>query len=399
MKLLWVKSGGLVPLDTGGKIRSFHLLRELAREHSTDLFTFYAAHPGDEHDRLSSIFHRVNALPLSIPEPRSWGDYFSYAINLFSIRPYSMKKYCRPEAAAALRELLRRNKYDIIICDFFLTGGVIPWGSGHRTLLFTHNVEAQIWQRHYQVSRNPIWRAISWREYKTIARLERRFIQAATFVLTVSENDRNAFSAYVPKEKMAVVETGVDVDYFRPTPYDEQPYTLVFTGSMDWTPNEDGIVWFVEDVLPLIRQDIPKTEVIVVGRRPSKRLLEIGQTSGIQVTGGVDDIRPYLAKGAVYIVPLRIGGGTRIKIFEAMASGKAVVSTSIGAEGLPVTNHENIILADEAKNFAGEVVAHLRNNSERRRLGQAARELVEKNYSWASVAKRFSEVLERVSKI
>jgi polysaccharide biosynthesis protein PslH len=398
MKLLWVKSGGLLPLDTGGKIRSFHLLRELARKHPTDLFTFYSRYPGDEHAGLSSLFRRVVALPLDIPEKQSFGDLFSYATNLFSLRPYSMKKYCRPEAAAALRELLRAEKYDVIICDFFLTGGVIPWELGYPTILFTHNVEAQIWLRHCQVSKNPVWRAVSWREYKTIARLETRYVREATSVLAVSENDKELFSACIPREKITVVETGVDVDYFRPAREQEQAHTLVFTGSMDWMPNEDGIVWFVDNILPLIRAEIPQVELLVVGRRPSKRLEELGRTPGIRVTGTVDDIRPYLATGAVYVVPLRIGGGTRIKIFEAMAAGKAVVSTRLGAEGLPVTNGEDIVLADEPREFAERVVGLLRNETERSRLGEKARTLVEEKYSWSSVAGRLSEVIERVAK-
>jgi glycosyltransferase involved in cell wall biosynthesis len=258
-------------------------------------------------------------------------------------------------------------------------------------------VEAQIWLRHYQVSKNPLWRAVSWREYKAIARLERLYLGLADHVLTVSQKDLDIFSAYIPREKMTLVETGVDVDYFKPAPQHEKPHTLVFTGSMDWTPNEDGILWFVESVLPLVRKEIPNTQLVIVGRKPSRRIQELAKDPRIRVTGKVDDIRPYLAEASVYIVPLRIGGGTRIKIFEAMAAGKAVVSSGLGAEGLPVENRKNIVLVDEAKDFAREIVALERNPAEREKLGKSARRLVESKYSWASVATRFSEVLERVA--
>jgi len=398
VKVLWVKSGGLVPLDTGGKIRSFHILKELARRHPTDLFTFYQQYPDDGHPGLDRYVRQVFSVPLPIAPPGSVSDLAHYGCNLFSLRPYSMAKYCRPEVARRLRQIVLSEEYDIVVCDFFLTGAVIPWDLPHPKVLFTHNVEAQIWQRHYQVSRNPIWRAVAWREYKTIARLERRYLKQADFVLTVSENDREFFAGFVDPAKLAAIPTGVDVEYFRPAPGTEQPNTLVFTGSMDWTPNEDGILYFLDEILPRVRRDVPGVSLWVVGRRPSQRLHKAaGRLPRVKVTGTVDDIRPYLQQGAVYVVPLRIGGGTRIKIFEAMAAGKAVVSTTLGAEGLPVTHGQNILLADEPEEFARRVVDLLRDEGLRTRMGQAARALVERNHGWASVTRQFSAVLERVA--
>ncbi len=399
MKILWVKSGGLVPLDHGGKIRSFYLLRELARQHEVDVFTFYQAYPNDSHGDLLRYFRQVVCVPLPIAPPKSMADYARYTWNLFSLRPYSMTKYCRPEVARKLREHLRRHSYDVIICDFLLTAAVIPWDLPCPKVLFTHNVEAQIWQRHYQVSRNPIWKAISWREYKTMARVERRYLQRADLVLTVSETDRDFVARFVDPAKMVVVPTGVDVDFFRPQPGSEQPNILVFTGSMDWMPNEDAILYCAERILPLIRQQIPDVTLWVVGRRPTARLQELAtREKSIRVTGMVEDIRPYIHQGMVYIVPLRVGGGTRIKVFEAMAAGKAVVSTSVGAEGLPVEHEQNIILADKPEEFASRVITLLRDEALRSRLGQAARRLVEQDYSWASAAHYFAAALDRVVK-
>jgi len=168
----------------------------------------------------------------------------------------------------------------------------------------------------------------------------------------------------------------------------------VFTGSMDWMPNEDGILYFVDAILPLIRKQRPKVKLWIVGRRPGKKILALAESDpGIEVTGRVDDIRPSIAKGSVYIVPLRVGGGTRLKIFEAMAMGKAVVSTTIGAEGLPVTNGSDIILADEPAHFADEVYRLLGSPAERKRIGDAARRIVEEKYSWAAVARHVESVL------
>jgi glycosyltransferase involved in cell wall biosynthesis len=197
---------------------------------------------------------------------------------------------------------------------------------------------------------------------------------------------------------MSVIPTGVDVDYFSPRNGEEDPSSIVFTGSMDWTANEDGIVFFIENVLPLVRKRFPRAKLWVVGRRPTSRLQQIGRNvKDVEVTGTVDDIRPYLSRGAVYVVPLRVGGGTRIKIFEAMAAGKAVVSTTIGAEGLPVQDGENILLADDAETFAQSVVDLLADEVRRKNLGAAARKLVSENYSWKAVGKTMAKVLEAVA--
>ena len=398
MKILWVKSGDLVPLDTGGKIRSFNLLKELARAHEVDFFTFYPERENDGHPALNKYFRRVHCIPLSMPQKYGIGEYFGYAKNLLSLQPYSMTKYCRPHVARQLRELLSRDRFDVIVCDFFLTGAVIPWELSTPKVLFTHNVEAQIWLRHFQVTRNPIWKAVSWREYKTIARLEERYLQQADAVLTVSDTDRETFAKIVSRNKITTVQTGVDVEYFRPAPGKEKSNVMVFTGSMDWMPNEDGILYFVAEILPLIRREISGAKLVIVGRSPSAKVRDLAaHDPNIEVTGTVEDIRPYMDQAAVYVVPLRIGGGTRIKIFEAMAEGKPVISTTLGAEGLPVTHEQNIILADRPADFAARTVELLRDPRRRESLGSAARKLVEENYSWTSVARQFAEVLARVA--
>ncbi|MGB2645244.1 MAG: glycosyltransferase, partial [Candidatus Acidiferrum sp.] len=298
------------------------------------------------------------------------------------------------------KKLLAREKYDLLICDFLLTAAVVPWDWPKPKVLFTHNIEAVIWERHYQVSKNPIWKAVSYREFRLLERMERNYVSRAEHVLAVSENDRDFFLKYAPKDRMSVIPTGVDVDYFSPGQGEEEPESIVFTGSMDWTANEDGIVFFIEKVMPPVRERFPQAKLYVVGRRPTARLKRIGESEkNVVVTGTVDDIRPYLARGSVYVVPLRVGGGTRIKIFEAMAAGKAVVSTTIGAEGLPVRTEENILLADEPETLAKSVIELLSDRVKRERIGENARKLVAENYSWKAVGKTLADVLEGVAAI
>jgi sugar transferase (PEP-CTERM/EpsH1 system associated) len=397
MRILWVKAGGLVPPDTGGKIRSYNILRELARRHSVTFFSFHGAHENDQHPGLKDIFDRVVSVPLALPAPKSSRELADYGIRLFSPQPYGITKFCRGEVREQLRALLKQESYDVILCDFLTPAGVIPWDSPIPKVVFTHNVEAMIWKRHYEVAKNPVWKGISWWEWRKMEAAERRYLRLADRVLTVSETDRDAFAPFLPGQTITVIPTGVDVDYFKPMPAEELPNSLVFTGSMDWLPNEDAIFYFAEAILPLLKPHCPDLILEVVGRNPSRKLQALAENEkALRLTGWVEDVRPFLARDSVCIVPLRIGGGTRLKIFEAMAMGKAIVSTTVGAEGLPVKSGENILLADTPEDFAESVLSLFRDTKQRSQLETAARILVEENYSWPKIADSFSRILQEV---
>jgi len=397
MKILWVKAGGLVPLDSGGKIRSFHIASELARMHEVTFFTFCGKDISDDQRTLSSTFHKVVVHPLKVPAARGIGEALDYMASFFAALPHSISKYCRPEVASHLRDIVAAGAYDYILCDFLTPAAAIPFECGVPVVIFTHNVEATIWKRHMDVAKNRLWRFVFKREYEKMRAAELYYLNRSTHVLTVSDTDTEVFARDIDRAKITTIPTGVDIRYFQPyfQPMSgEEPNSLVFTGSMDWMPNVDGIVYFVEQILPLIRKQLPQVTLWVVGRKPDRTIRAMAERdSSIQVTGRVEDIRPYIAKGAVYIVPLRVGSGTRLKIFEAMAMGKAVVSTTIGAEGLPVTNGVDVVLADEPDRFAKEVCRLLESATERKRIGGAARTLVEEKYSWEVVAKQVESVL------
>jgi polysaccharide biosynthesis protein PslH len=397
MKILWVKAGGLVPPDSGGKIRSYHILRELAQDHSITLFSFYGAHANDAHSQLNEFFDRVVAIPLDLPEPKSFRELYDYGLGLFTRQPYNIAKYCRPEVQRELRRLVKQEKHDVIVCDFVIAAGSIPWEVSTPKVLFTHNVESVIWQRHCQVTRSLLWKTLSWREWRTMEVAERRYLTEADHVIAVSQDDRRFFAKFVDPTKLSVIPTGADTEFFTPTEMQETANSLAFTGSMDWLPNEDGVVYFIKEILPLIRREAPDVFFTVVGRNPSQRLKDhAARTANVNLTGWVDDIRPFLSQAAVVVVPLRIGGGTRLKIFEAMSLGKAIVSTTIGAEGLPVHHDQHLLIADEPAHFAQATVGLLKDAARRRSMGLRARRLVVENYSWRTVAQRFAEILADV---
>jgi glycosyltransferase involved in cell wall biosynthesis len=266
-------------------------------------------------------------------------------------------------------------------------------------VLFEHNVEHMIWRRVAGLERRPARRALLEIEAWKVRHAERRACEAADLVVAVSEDDRRRLQALAPRSRCVAIPTGVDTTYFKPSTAPEIPNRLVFTGSMDWFPNEDAIGHFIDAILPRIRTEMPDVTLSVVGRNPSAALRARAEGAGVVVTGTVDDVRPYVDEAALYIVPLRAGGGTRLKIFEALAMGKAVVSTTVGAEGLAVTPGRDVAIADRPDEFAQTVIALLRDRVRRQALGRAGRLLVQRRYSWEQVSSEFDRYCASVARI
>ena len=260
-------------------------------------------------------------------------------------------------------------------------------------MLFQHNVETMIWRRHVDQSPDPVSKTYFKIQANRMFDWERRMCRAAGRVIAVSPQDAATMQAMFAIDAVSV-PTGVDFDYFRRPPDPQRTADLVFVGSMDWLPNSDGVNYFVRDVLPLIWQSKQDCTLAVVGRNPSPAMLaRAREDSRIQVTGTVPDVRPWLWGASVSIVPLRIGGGTRLKIYEAMAAGTATVSTSIGAEGLDIAHPANIRLADTSRNFAEECLTLLQDASQRQSMAAHALELVTSRFSWDVVTAEFEKLL------
>jgi glycosyltransferase involved in cell wall biosynthesis len=248
------------------------------------------------------------------------------------------------------------------------------------------------------MARNPLARAFWSLQRARMERYERAMCQRFSAVIAVSDVDKRLLESEFGATRVFAIPTGVDTRYFAPAGTGDTPERgLVFTGSMDWLPNEDAMAFFAKEILHRIRAAVPDVTLTVVGRRPSRTLLrQLAGCPGVRVAGRVEDVRPFVEAGAVYVIPLRIGGGTRIKAFEAMAMGKAVVSTRIGVEGLPVRDGEHVRLADTPEEFSRAVVALLHDEAARRRLGTAARSFVEENFSWQRAAAQFADACRAV---
>jgi glycosyltransferase involved in cell wall biosynthesis len=282
------------------------------------------------------------------------------------------------------------------VADFLVAMPNLPIRTSKAVVLFEHNVEYMIWKRLHEVEKRPWRRALLALEWRRMRRYEAKACARADLTVAVSEADRALLAANAPGADIRAIGTGVDTAYFHPNGAVEAPATLVFTGSMDWYPNEDAISYFIAAILPGLRREVPGLSLTVVGRDPSDRLRAACAAAGVHVTGTVADVRPYVTEAAVYVVPLRIGGGTRLKIFEAMAMGKAVVATRVGAEGLPIVPGQHFLQADSPADFTQAVIALLKDAGRRHALGMAGRRLVEERYSWTEVTRQFEAHCEEV---
>ena len=399
MRILWVKVGGLWPLNTGGRLRSFHILAELSKRHSVILVTTHRL--GEDAGALAGQLPHCEGL-VSLPHaaPKQGSACFVTALlrSWFSPLPVDLWKWRVPAVRRCVEGLLRDPGVDLCVADFLTALPNLPRNALVPVVHFSHNVEHMIWKRLSQVEGRPWRRALLEIEWRKMRRCETRACTRAARTIAVSPADRDFLAANSPGADVRAIPTGVDTSFFTPQETAEAPDHLVFTGSMDWHPNEDGILHFMDAILPLIRREVPGVSLAVVGRNPGPPLKEAGVRAGVQVTGTVEDIRPHVARAAVYIVPLRVGGGTRLKIFEALAMGKAVVSTSVGAEGLPLDHGRHFLRADEPEAFASAVISLLRGPDRRRELGAAGRRLVEERYGWRRVAREFGERCEEVKR-
>ena len=395
MRILWLKTELLHPVDKGGKIRTYNMLKELKREHHVTYLTLDDGTASAADRRNASEYcHELVCIPHVRREKFTPGFYFELFLNLVSQHPYAIKKY---ESRAMHREIVEReqkNSFDLLVCDFLAPAANVPASLAMPAVLFQHNVEAMIWKRHHEVQTNPIKKAYLHGQWQKMRRFEAEMCRRFDSVIAVSAEDREQMKREYGAAAVFDVPTGVDTEFFRPARNAElSPHNVVFTGSMDWLPNDDAIRYFMREIMPLIRKRVPDVTLTVVGRSPAAALVDLSkEDSSLIITGRVDDVRPYMETAAAYVVPLRIGGGTRLKIFEAMAMEKAVVSTTVGAEGLPLSDGIELLLKDEPAAFADAVVRVLTDSAYASELAQRAASVVRENFGWRQVTERFISI-------
>jgi polysaccharide biosynthesis protein PslH len=393
MKILWVKSDFLHPTTRGGQIRTLEMVKRLHRKHEVHYIAFADRGSPEGVQRSGEYSTRAYPIEHRPPAKKSLGFAVQIARGFLSPMPVIIDRWRSREMERKIAELMDRERFDSVVCDF-LTPAPNLGDFLEQSVLFQHNVEMAIWRRHAEHAPDTLRRFYFGLQADRMFAFEKKMCARARCVVAVSEADARSMREMFGVKNVSTVATGVDVDYFQRPEQVEPTFDIVFVGSMDWMPNQDGIRFFMDQILPAIRAKLPECTVGIVGRTPSAELIETAKRDGrMTVTGTVPDVRPFLWGSAVSIVPLRVGGGTRLKIYEAMAAGTPVISTTIGAEGLDVSPGQNICIADAPDAFAAACIDLLRNRTGRDGLAAAGRELVETRFSWEAVTAGFERIL------
>jgi sugar transferase (PEP-CTERM/EpsH1 system associated) len=400
MKILLLSPWLPWPPFDGARIRIFEMIRFLARQHRITLFA-HVQHASETTDfgPLRELCERIETVILS---DRQSVIIRRLAKGLIRGIPLIQGFHYDSKFAQRLRTLTSKEHYDIVQIEFpFLSryvAAVSPKNQAKK-ILSTHNIETIRFTRELQFSPwNGRRLLLLWDHY--FSKLwEQNAIRQFDGVIATSDLDRDWIRQHFPKMPVELIPNGVDIEYFQPLPIAVKHVpTLVFTGHMSYPPNVDAVLWFCNAILPVLHKKIPNLCFSIVGSKPHPYVLELGKRHGVQITGEVPDIRPYIAGASIFVVPLRSGGGTRLKILQAMAMGKPVISTTVGAEGLAISSGNNILLADSVDQFVQHILALLYTPNMATSLANAGRRLVMEKYDWRvcleSIIHLYDSVLE-----
>lgn len=379
MNILVVTHG--LPLPAGGLgARNYHFLRALAQEHTVSVLAIID--PGEEVGRDLAPLTSITRTLRIITAPALGHKRLHQMADLARGRSHVLSVYSPKEAGAALDDLLASEPCDVVLFESVkVAGHRVP--ERVRVVIDQHNIESEIVRRTFEQERSPIRRGYSWLEWCALRPREIARCRRADLILVTSERERRILQEHLPDRAIRTVPNGVDVETFRPAETAcEVPGRIVFTGAINYYPNTHGVLSFAQQCWQQIKAAVPNASWEIVGMDPPPAVQRLGELPDVTVTGTVPDVRPHLAAAEVAIVPLAIGSGTRLKILDAWAMGKAVVSTSLGCEGLDARPGEHLLVADGADQFVAAVVTLLRDAAQRSAIGAAGRRFVEEHYSW-----------------
>lgn len=398
MQILLLTPQRPYPPHQGTTLRNFNLIKELAKRHTVCVLTFLEPdqNPND---------------PGPLPELCQWVDTLPVPRRTTAVRLRQLVTTRRPDMSWRLWSLpfnerltkrLREQSFDVVSIEGiemapYLT--TIQATNPQAMVIYdAHNAEWLLQKRAFttDIKSLPRWpaAAYSWVQWHRLNRYEAELMKRSSHTVAMSHADKVALRQINPDAAVTIVPNGVDLAAYTQFTGTAIAHDLVFTGKMDFRPNIDAALWFGQQVLPLIQAQRPGTSFAIVGQRPHARLDILRDKPGITITGYVDEVRPYIAGATVYVAPLRVGGGTRLKLMEALAMSKAIVSTRLGAEGFPVISGKELILVDEPESFAQTVLDLFDNPVRRAELGQAGKAFAQANYGWDTLIPRLEQIYE-----
>ena len=384
------------PANSGKRIRTLNLIKRVARQHRVT----YLCHRNTDAQEAELAREHFAQLGIdtivvnrAIPRKSGLSFYARLGLNLLSSLPYSVASHDSQALRQAMRELAARESIDLWHCEWTPYAQPLGCLPGVRHIVMAHNVESLIWQRYFETESNPLKRWYIGRQWSKFERFERRVLSQASRAIAVSEQDAALLRDRFGVERTAVVDNGVDTVYFHPTGEPRLADRLLFLGSLEWRPNLDAVEQLLTHVLPALRGQRPTVTCDIVGRNPPLTLRKrIEDIPGVRLHADAADVRPFLHRCTLMVVPLRIGGGSRLKILEALATGTPVVSTRVGAEGLHLRDGEHLTICDTVGDLVGAVLDSLREPRAALARAEAGREVVCRRYDWETLADRLEEI-------
>jgi glycosyltransferase involved in cell wall biosynthesis len=394
VKILFLSTENPFPVDHGHHIRTYHVLRGLAKKHRIFFVGFTRDDSGLEYQRqLRDLCEFVKIIKI---RDRGFGNVISIIKNIFSSLPFVVQKYDQPVARMVIRKILADEKIDLVHLDMLPLAiyrnefGSLP------CVLVNHNVESLRLARWARIEKNVALKCFLMYQQRKLKRFEKAACPRFDRCIVVSDADRAILSKLCGAGNFVVIPNGVDIDYFNcngaAAPAGQH---LVWTGSMKSPYNRDAVVFFLREIWPTIQRDIPEATVTFVGASPISEFA--GKSSSVTFTGYVDDVRPHVAGATVFIAPMRAGSGTKIKVLNAMAQAKPVITTTVGAEGIDVREGEELLIANEAEEFAKKTIHLLRNSCVAQKIGLCARRLIEKKYDWKIIELQIERLYQNIT--
>jgi len=389
-----------LPLNSGGHIRTYHMLKSLVLEYQVTVICRAPAHDELLNDPIRA---QIKIIPVKAGDSKKGGlSYWIRLRNLVWRATPRIRVFCyQLNYASALKKLLGQTSFDIVMVEHSFMAMYAPLVrelSSAKTVMVAHNCEWVTFSRVLQNTKLSSFLLLLGRlQLSLIKRRESRLYRQFDLCIAVSDKEKILWQQTHRDWRVDVIENGTDTSAYYPERWSPNPYSLLFIGSLGYFPNKDAVLYLVNDILPLIAERIPSVELYVVGRGESKEIQALA-SDRVHIVGEVLDVNPYLERATVSVCPLRIGGGTRLKILESFAAGVPMVSTEIGAEGLRVVHGENIMLASTAQEFSDATVELLENTGRRSALAKSARELVTKHYDWQQLGKRQNQLLNELMK-
>lgn len=399
MNILFLSTRSPYPLISGHSLRTYHILKGAAQRHSVSLVTFIQLPEHElKEENLAHLRSFCKAVyPFKIPVDFSRLKFAAgLFMNLFSSKPFVAKKYDVPEVREKIREILSKEKIDLVHVDMLPLTVYINEFKDLPKILVNHNVESTRLYRWFKTESNTVKKAYLGIQYPKLQSFERSAMDKFDCCVVVSEKDKELLREMGVKNNLAIVPNGTDTTFFKPIGRKKIDNSVLWLGHMDVHTNKDAVLYFWREIFPLLQKQCPQVRMVFVGSAPPKEIADAASKNGnIKVTGFVDDVRPYMDEADVMVVPIRIGSGTRLKILDAMAMGKAIVSTSVGCEGLRVSNGENILVADMPEGFVHKVIQLLGDDRLRQRLSVNALKLAAE-YDWKNLYTIQEQVYDQV---